>query len=377
MSVCSLKNYKIFALFSIVLLVATDSFGRSDTLRWKEGLKLQFGDCKISGIGTYVDVILEYSYNFEPGSLGRVTPIVFSEAIWNRETSSLPDSSLTNLRYAQLLFDIQGYGSRLLKLKASKLGELKRSSGDLKAKMDNIFFQVNIETSELRKALDMDLRSNPSEGTLMYWEERVVKLIRETPNLVVQTQVGNHLMGIFIGSGTNIFLGKTKDYFTNPIGLNFGFQFDYKKSRLALDLNLGYNKTLGYLESKGKWEQGTKSNFTNIELTYGVKLLKNHWLASPYIGFAVNEFTPRKSMNEDKRSAVGYSPVVGLEFNRSLQNKNSRNAESPVFYKLKISVNPSNLVKNFAGTQINLRLSVGLNVAAIVKKKLVESSSKI
>jgi hypothetical protein len=91
----------------------------------------------------------------------------------------------------------------------------------------------------------------------------------------------------------------------------------------------------------------------------------------PYIGLAINEFTPAKSGKDDKRQVVGYSPVVGFELNRLFKNMREPQENASFFYRIRASVNPVNLIKNYSGTQFNLKIAVGFDVAK-VKSRMVK-----
>ncbi|QRR01151.1 outer membrane beta-barrel protein [Dyadobacter sandarakinus] len=364
--------HKVLPYLTIcLLLIFNNAVAQRDTLVWKPGLKLQSSDFVIdpSSVNIFNDISLVYGYRLQPGKPGKFLLIVNTAAVLNRKTSSLPDSSDTALRYVQIQFDLSGYHSRLIKLKASELGEI---SGRLvAAKMDSITFQANQEVSVLKKAFAEEFFRHPNKETLQKWEMKISDLLTSTPEIDEERIPGKLTYGLFAGVGHNIFKSKTSENFTNATGINFGLNYDIKKSRFVIDLNLNFNKTKQELEKNGYWPSGMKTHFASIELTYGYKINKNKWLLAPYGGFSINEFTPAKTNKEDKRRMAGYSPVLGLEINRYFKTMADLHEKARIYYKLRMSVNPTNLIKDYAGTQLNIKLAIGFD-AVRIKTRLVK-----
>lgn len=356
-----------------LLLVLNVAIAQSDTLKWHPGIKLKFSDFTIDQSTThaFTDILVYYDYSSSPMKFGRYFPLTNADAIFNRKTASLPDSSEKNLRYAQLLFDLSGYESRLIKLKAMELGELNARIAPVNKTMDSIFFKVNHEVSQLKKDMTESFSKTDDERVLSAWEAKVAALLQSTPEITRESSLGKWQIGMFIGVAQSYFSGKTSNYFTNATGLNYGFNVDLKRSRLVLDVNLDFNKTKNGFEQKGYWPAGMKTHFASIEITYGVKLPKNKWLGVPFAGLSINEFTPTKPDREDKRALDGYSPVIGFEINRYFNNISDSRENVNFFYKCRASVNPSNMIKNYGGTQFNLKIAVGFDVMR-VKSRLAK-----
>ncbi len=338
---------------------------QSDTLIWHEGIKLKQSDFS-KGIN-YVDIVLHYSYTFEHSAFGKVTPVIIADVIFNRETSSISDSTSNYLKYAQLMFDIEGFGSKLLRYKVLQLGELKGSDQELNKKLDHVLFQTSQETALLKKEMNQDIQSKNVNETYKIWEVKIYDLINKTPNVLLENQLAKWQLGCFIGIANNIFAGKTKNYFKNATGLNYGFEVDVRKSRFAIDLTLALNKSNALLERNGTWQPNTKTSLAAIELTYGIKIPGNKWLTVPYAGLSVNEITPRKADREDKRKLTGYSPAVGIELNRNFRNREKYGEKVTFFYKAKLSVNPSNMISKIGGTQVNFRVAIGFDTSLVKK----------
>lgn len=365
-----LKKSTCLILLVFSFAIFQKSIAQSDTLKWSPDVRVKFSDFSVENKSgsAYIDVTISYGYTFQRSTFGRFYPIVTSDAVLNRKTSSLSDSTLGSLRYAQLFFDIQGYHARLLKIRALELGELKVSGESAKAKMDSIFFKSSQEIAQLRKSLDKDLGTKNTEEVIAVWERRVFDLIKSTPDIQVEDRIGKWQIGMFIGVGRSFFSDKTKQYFSDATGLNYGFEADLKKSRFALDLNLNFNKVKQGFEKEGIWQPGMKTHFAGVEVSYGRKLVRNKWLIVPYAGLSVNGFTPAKTEKNDKRDVTGYSPVLGIEVNRNFKFLDAADEKVFFFYKCKLSVNPSNLIKNYGGTQVNSKLAVGFDVSRVRKR---------
>ncbi|RAJ90874.1 hypothetical protein LX87_05418 [Larkinella arboricola] len=349
---------------------------QSDTLRWHQGLKLKSSHFSINPATTQVfaDVVIHYEYTVQPLKAGKYLPIVHSFAILNRATASLPDSSEWSLRYAQLIFDLSGYQSRLIEWKAFELGELSGKDASIKTAMDRIFFEAENEISRLRKDMIEQLSGRDYAQRMAEWETKIADLLHATPEVMEEKTVGNFQIGLFAGITRSIFAGKTKDHFTDATGVNYGFNLDLKRSRFGLDMNLGLNQTRKRLESRGDWPAAMKTHWTSIELTYGIKIPRGKWLSVPYVGLGINEFSPARSSQDDRRRVDGYSPVVGLELNRIFKTNSNPKGHVFFFYRIRASVNPSNFIKKYSGTQLNLKIAVGVD-AARVRSRLVKKAS--
>jgi len=354
-----------YCFFVLLFFNNISAFSQVDTLTWNETVKLGFSDFAIGkGIsGNNVSVTLKYGYEFVPATNGKAVPIVKAASVLDRKESSLLDSSVINLRYAQIIFDLSGYNAKLLKLRAMQMDPLKCTPEELRVKMDDLFFQTNASVLQLRKKFDLDLQKEETVEVISAWENKIDSLLNSTPDVVVENQTTNWQIGLFIGVGRNILFGKTKSYFTDATGLNFGFELDVKKARFALDMNLGFNKTVKYFDRKAIWEPGTKTNLTAIEFSYGYKISKKGWIVVPYAGLSINGFTPRKVKDDDRRELNGYGPVVGIELNRIFKKQIDYQESVILFYKAKLSLSPTTFENDFAGTQINLRVSIGFDVS--------------
>lgn len=365
------KNFTL--LTCCLLLISQFTIAQSDAIQWYPGVKLKYSDFSVDQSKSHVftDIVVRYTYSLQPTQFSKYFPIVHTSVILNRSTATLPDSNKNTLRYAQLLFDLSGYESRLIKLKVFELGVLDGRTVPVKTSIENALSQATDEVSQLKKDMTEQLSSLGNDQIFSEWEAKMDSLLRTTPDIIEESNPGKFQLGVFIGITQSIFTGKTADYFTNATGMNLGFNVDLKKSRLGIDMNLDLNKTKQELESKGYWQAKMKTHFASFEVTYGIKLLKNNWLSVPFAGFSVNELTPAKSDKEDKRKLTGYSPVIGFEINRYFGKRNDSYESTSFFYKCRASINPSNLIKDYGGTQFNLKLAIGFD-ASKMKRKMVK-----
>lgn len=214
----------------------------------------------------------------------------------------------------------------------------------------------------MQHTFEQELTADPSAATLQRWATKVTELIKQTPEVEVVENFTKWSVGLYAGLGRNLFLGKTKTYFTDATSFNFGFSFDHSKSRISFDMNLGGNTTKNYFYRKGDWLPDTKTNLAAIELTYGRKIQRNHWVSIPFIGVAVNEFTPRKN-KDDNRILTGYGPTAGIEICRIFKTKSDYQERAFFFYKARLSVSPTNFVSGLSGSHINLRIAVGFDAS--------------
>ena len=368
-------NPSMFRKFKIILIVQLFLFtfhfanAQSDTLHWHEGIRLQSNDFAKEDGPTYVDVRFGYKYYFQRSAFGKATAIIQTDIYLNRRTSTIYRGSDDELRYAQLEFDIEGYHGKLVRHEAMKLGKMKGPDNILAQRVDSVLHSVEQQVAQLRKDFRQDLRTFNKGEVLRVWEGKISGLLEKTVDIEIVDEISKLQSSIFIGIGSNVFAGKTGDYFTNSTGVNVGFDFDVKKSRFTMDLNLGGNRSKKFLEKEGEWAPDLKTTVASIEFSYGYKFTKEKWLVIPYLGLAVNEITPRKNSREDKRSLTGFSPVVGVELNNIIRLLSTTDTQiMNLYWKAKLSVCPTNFVQKVAGPQINLRLDIGMSTLSIKKK---------
>jgi len=355
-------------IFPLVFFMSASVYAQTDTLVWHDDIQLQAGDFRNKSPEQHLDISYHFEYQLMPGSFYRWTPVFRSRAVFNRKTSSMGESTTRDaLRYAQVVFDL--YGLHVLRLE-SKIYDMGSLGGYLFKAEDEIAYRIRETEKDLEKEIEKLNREiqqavNMGESTnrvFSEWEQKIKSSLKTTDRIRLREETGWG-MSFFIGMGYSLLSGKTGACFTDPTALSLGLQFDDKKrSRFGVDIRLGVNKTLQPLQFKGDWEKGLRTNLANIEFTYGYRVPVKKILFVPYGGVAVNEFSPRKSDNSDKRRIDGYSPVVGLEFNHFVAgiNKNPRETVK-FFYKCKASYNPSNFVRSIAGPQLNFSLTLGFD----------------
>jgi hypothetical protein len=364
-----------------LLFLSFSAIAQLDTIQWSQGKQLKYQDFSVGARADYIGIVLHYAYEVEPAFGGKLQPIVTAQAVFNRGTSSLSDSLGYHLRYAQLLFDLEGYATKLLKARVVELGTFKGTQDGLKSTLDGIFFQVSKEMQQLRSDLSANLENSTTpQVVLESWENKVHQLLKETPDVVIVQNRSTWQVGLSVGLGRHIFSGNTKIHFSDATSLGFGFGGDIRNSRLSLDFALGANKALRYIQERhGQWEAGSRSNLAWIALTYGRKIQKKDWVVTPFIGMAANEFTPATSSQEDRRRLVGYSPVLGLELDRYFKKSVNNKEEVLYAYRGKLSIHPSNFIKdldktqNFGGAQFNLQVFFAVNGVLLRKKMMYVS----
>lgn len=353
-------------LFLALFLTSLNGISQNNTLAWQEGIKLSKNDFMSKDSIGYLDIVVSYQYELQQSKFDKVTPFVRSEAVFNRTNSRIIDQLGRGLKYSQIQFDIEGYSTKILKHFVFQIGEVPQEM--VRQKLDSAYSRVNDIIVELKKDFERDILRYPSDSTLSMWNNKITHLISETP-VYKQIEIPRKMnVGIYIGSSNSFLFGKTRDYFSNSFGINFGFDLDFNKSRLAVDMNLGANKTKNDFENKGTWLNRSRTNLTNFEFTYGLKYNAQKWLTIPYVGFAINEFTPRRADKDDKRRLIGYSPVIGIELNRIFSQLENISELTRFVIKGKLSVNPSNFIKNMGGPQVNLRIGIGFNTVKTKKQ---------
>jgi hypothetical protein len=355
----------IFRSLGLLLSVLSISFttsAQSDMLRWHKDVTL---DAKRFNVDTstarqMLDVNVRYQHWFDTNNFGKPRPRLVSDAVLSYRTSFLPDTTAETLRRAKIIFDLSGYHSKLLKLRVYELGVKGGSLRELQNKMDTIYLQTRDEIGNLYTQLreDSQFFGNTS---LPVWESNVRDLLNSTPDIKEVARMPKAQLGVFISVSQEFFSDDTREVFKNATGGGMGLYLDVKRSRVMLDMGIGVSRTKTEIDARGYWEEGTRATHVRADLTYGWKVVNKGVALIPYVGYGVSEFTPSKTEKGDRRAARGYSPVIGLEFNKKFKEAENFYEKTTYFARASVAVTPWNNIRNYAGTQVNLKLSVGLS----------------
>lgn len=374
-----MRRLLFFLSFTVFSTFPARSQEAPDTLIWRQGIQLQVNDFRKQSQVPDLGISYHYSYRFEPAGLRGLRPLVKSYVVFNRKNSGLgEDITRNSLRYAQLIFDLSGYQSRKVDVRVMELDLLPFNESAARSAMEQIFTAAEQDFLRERQALDeaLYMASDSDEKIdriLTRWQEKTRSDLQSLPQVTIRESL-TWQIGVFVGVGRSFLTGNTSRCFTDPTAFNLGFEFDFRQSRIGLDTRLGFNRTRQEIERKGHWPSGTKTGHAYIEITYGYKIAKRNLLIVPYAGLAINEFTPRKADEEDKRRVQGYSPVAGLEINHIFARKDDSREKVAFFYKGKLSCSPANFIAGYGGTQVNLSLSIGFDAALKRRKMAVVGS---
>lgn len=366
---------------ALTLAICPFLLAQSDTLVWYEGVQLQATDFLSTSREHALDISYRFDYQLLPGSLYSWRPVFRSRVVFDRKASSMAgEITVQNLKYAQIIFDLYGLHTRRVEERVFNLGEIQ---GAIFRAEDKIGRVLKASEGELRSELALFEKELSDAGAmsllkpvLARWEKRISDSLRTYKGYELDEVAGKFRLGVFLGMGYASFLGRTADYFSNARSFNFLFQLDAReRSRFALDMKLGGSRALRDFVHKDIWESGLRASFANAELTYGFKIpLSSRVLLIPFAGISVNEFTPRRAEDTDRRRVTGYSPVIGLEFDNVLFVFEDPREITKVGYKGKLSYSPSNFIGPIAGPQLNFSLTFGFD-AGLVKTKMIMRQS--
>ncbi|MDZ7935727.1 MAG: hypothetical protein U5M51_12365 [Emticicia sp.] len=350
---------KIF--FFLILSFASFAQIKPNTLYWKPGHKLSFSDFHGKDDVDFQDDLRVYqNLEYDCKQLGRKNFYIETNSIFNSDMSWIKASQKTaeNLQYAQILFDIYGLHSLILKNKLKKLTEQNASLDDYK----NLQFQVQKQAIEYTEKFELDFLKDKTIENLNKWQDKVNAEIENTPKFTSFIEESKNSFGLFFGLGYINLNGKTSDLFKNPVGLNSGFDFDFSKNRLFLNGTLGGTVTKTEFERKGLWSNGLKSSATIIELGYGRIFKYKNMKFIPCVALNVLEFLPANERydRDDTRNLTGHSPNVGIMteyyFKRKVINQNEI---SELYLKTKLSFGATNFKSGFSGNYINFQANIG------------------
>jgi hypothetical protein len=365
--------FKSLGVLVSVLFVSIAASAQPDVLRWHKDVTLEAKRFNIDTTAArqMLDVNVRYRHWFESNNLSKYQLRLLSDAVLFYRSSYLPDTTRETLRRAKIIFDLSGYHSKLLKLRAYEVGLKGGSLRELNRQMDSVYLQTKDEIGNLYTQFREDSQFF-GNSALPVWESNVRDLLTNTPEIKEVVIAPQTQWGMFLSVSQEFFADKTKEVFKHATGGGMGIYLDVKRSRFLVDISIGASRTKGEIDAKGYWAAGTRATHARADLMYGWKVIDKSFALVPYVGYGLSEFTPSKAEKDDKRAARGYSPVIGLEVSRKFKHTENMFEKTSYFARASVTVTPGNNIRNYGGSQVNVKLSVGLSGAKMKYKDVKE-----
>ena len=336
-----------------------------DTLHWSATRRLHLADFHAltqPGLGGS-EFHYQIGYDVRPTFIWG-TPAIQSFCLMFRNLSWISETARNErtLAYNQVLFDLVEVYTRQMKAKLIAL------------EMDKQFRQ---QAKQIEYLTNSDLgaevnrfRSETGGGddlpALQRWEERVVKRLRDTPDLITTYTSSKVGYGLFAGGNGSIATGALAETLGPAAGLSFGLDVALRRTMFMVHPTLCL-ATLqqGFSYHNQSWETGMPIRSRSVEVSLGRVVYdgpRSRWI--PYVGYRLLALSARRGADEryNGLSVINHTPAVGVVLDIKLgdnTHKPDRSEDTFWFVRTKLSYSPMVDKTPFSGGLLNLQIGLG------------------
>jgi hypothetical protein len=217
-----------------------------------------------------------------------------------------------HLRYNQVVFDIVEYNRRELQYTLNDYANIFQA--------DRILYQRNKVIQDMIEHFNKSTNNGQNDSLVIDFSNRLKEGLGGIEKSAIPLiKERNFSIGMHIGGGAMLLDGAANKYFSNAVGaMNFGFEFQRKKSSFLLNIGLGMGNKLkqDYNDiHQNIWAKDKKCDLTFFHFAYGYNFIfaKQHCL-TPHLGLGVLEFSMKNPNDKNKPfTLVDYNLAVGLK----------------------------------------------------------------
>ena len=269
---------------------------------------------------------LKYNFEYQAGIQEYGNTVVLRNIVYayiNRQQSWINPEYKTEqyLRYNQVIFDIVEVYRRKLQKEADILGNMFNVEGEFLILYDSCTYEIEQFYKESKAGSDLE--------SIIYWEQKISDELVEYPNVSIpKFENRNFGYGMHLGLGLGSFTGSIGKYFTQDIGLTYGFDFAYKKSILYFNGTLTRGKVIKSYMSDENWHETQKIDLALLNVSYGYAFIDNNKIKlAPFAGFGAVELSNRSISN---LRFVDGNVVFGINADYKLRTKIKLISSTPV-----------------------------------------------
>lgn len=336
-----------------------------DTLHWSATRRLRLTDFRSPtqpGLGGS-DFHYQIGYEVRPTSAWSQLAIesiclMFRDLSWMSETAR-NDRTLT---YNQALFDLVEIHTRQMKAKLIALKNNRR----FRQQARQIEYLTNAELGAEVNLFRAETGGGDDTEAVQRWQDRIVKRLYDTPDLVTVYRSSKVGYGFFVGGGGALASGALAQTFNASIGVGAGLDLTFRRTVLLLHAS-GYRHRLrtGFSYQTQTWEAGLPVNTLLAEAGLGHMVTNTtRTRLIPYVGYRLFDLLPRNRNDERYKelSVSNYAPTVGMALDLKLGDNQPRidhSEDNFWFVRVKASYSPMLDSKVSSGGLFNIQVGVG------------------
>ena len=336
-----------------------------DTLHWSATRRLQLADFHAltqPGLGGS-EFHYQIGYDMRPTFIWG-TPAIESFCLMFRNLSWISETARNDrtLAYNQVLFDLVEVYTRQMKAKLIALNIDK----NFRQQARQIEYLTNSDLGSEVNRFRSETGGGDDLPALQRWEERVVKRLSETPDLITTYTSSKIGYGLFVGANGSVATGALAETLGPSAGLAFGVDMALRRTMFMIHPTLCL-ATLqkGFSYHNQSWENGMPIRSRSVEVSVGRVIYegpRSRWI--PYVGYRLLELLPRRGTDERYNGllVVNHAPVVGMVLDIKLgdnTHKPDRSDDTFWFVRTKLSYSPIVDKNPFSGGLLNLQIGLG------------------
>jgi hypothetical protein len=175
-----------------------------------------------------------------------------------------------HLRYNQVVFDIVEYNRRELQYTLNDYANIFQA--------DRILYQRNKVIQDMIEHFNKSTNNGQNDSLVIDFSNRLKEGLGGIEKSAIPLiKERNFSIGMHIGGGAMLLDGAANKYFSNAVGaMNFGFEFQRKKSSFLLNIGLGMGNKLkqDYNDiHQNIWAKDKKCDLTFFHFAYGYNFI--------------------------------------------------------------------------------------------------------
>lgn len=289
---------------------------------------------------------------------------------WVKENYKKPEYLL----YNQVIFNIAELYSRKMQL---EINAVSGTINEVRINLDEILKRTQEQCNNRAANFALSSEYGTKSRIVDYWFGKIeTELKEEIRNEYPPFSISDWGYGITFDFGYGILTNSSKDYFSHPVLMAFGFDAQYKSTLFFLRAIVGFNKVKQtFHNGKEQWPNELKSGIALADLSVGYPLFSsNKIVLTPFAGLGYMEFSSNDQSEQYKGYSFGKATItLGVNcdylFNQKIDffNDAFSMGKSHYLVRTRITAAPYNFSNGINGWSFNFTVGLGLFGNSIYK----------
>ena len=278
------------------------------------------------------------------------------------------------LLYNQVIFNIAELYSRKMQ---HEINSVSGTINEVRINLDEILKRTQEQCNNRVANFAVSSEYGTKSRIVDYWFGKIESELKaDERNEYPPFSISDWGYGITFDFGYGILTSSSKDYFSNPVNMAFGFDIQYKSALFFLRAIVGFNKVKQpFLDGKDLWPIGLKTGLAVADLSVGYPLLFGKRIVfTPFIGLGYIEYSSMDQSAPYKDYIFGnVAMTLGVNcdyiFNQKIDFLNDvfSMGKSHWLVRTRITAAPYNFSNGINGWSYNFTVGLGIFGNSIYK----------